>query len=648
MRRTLDEGEADRIGPYKHAHRIAVGGMAEVFRALSPQTAGGDRAVVIKQLLPELAEDATQRAMFVREAELGARIDHPNVVEVLEHGTAHDRPYIALEYVFGVDLFRLCRWMRHERKRFTEDLALFVGCELLAGLEAVHRVTGDDGTALEVVHRDVSPANVFLSVHGEVKLGDLGIARTAPGREGAVNRAKGKLGYLPPEQVAGHSVDQRGDVFSAAVVIAELLMGKPLFAGATEIGVLLAIRDGDISAFRAIAPSLPAPVVGALESALAKRPRARTKSAEALRERLVPVLKRPRPELRHQLGALVVAAMDAELEPRDETSLARTIEQEARIYEQITPAAPTDPDVLRDSGPLFRIDRDDAPLGIYTLATLIRGLTMGEVRPTDTVRGEEGGGRSIASVAELARHLPASTRTPAARSRTGLRDTSESYDLGQQSLFHVLLDARRRRERGLMLCERGDARKEIYLTDGTPVFATSNRPEDMLGERLVTEGLIDRAELDMALAIMPRFEGRLGETLIALGLVEPVRLFHSIGEQVKERVLDAFVWTEGRAALYRHVDPPERAFPLELDPWDLLLEGLGRRIGAGLEPRLPHEVVLGPGAEDPRAFALSERLTSLTLACQRPRRLTEQPPPSAALEAAARLLLELDVLTQHG
>ncbi|HEY8535563.1 MAG TPA: serine/threonine-protein kinase, partial [Vicinamibacterales bacterium] len=261
FRPPLDPTPTRDIGRYRLAHRIAVGGMAEVYRALWPQAAGGDRAVVIKRLLPALVHDPEQRAMFAHEAELGRRIDHPNVVAVLDHGEDDGTPYIVLEYVFGVDLWRLTRWMRRTGRPMRVPLAVWLGTEMLSGLAAVHAVRDDSGQPLYVVHRDVSPSNIFLSVHGDVKLGDLGIARAAlfeaQRRGGPGFRAKGKLGYLPPEQVAGKAVDQRGDVFAAAVVIAELLLGKPLFAGGTEIGVLLAIRDGDVSAFRAIVPSLP-------------------------------------------------------------------------------------------------------------------------------------------------------------------------------------------------------------------------------------------------------------------------------------------------------------------------------------------------------------------------------------------------------
>ncbi|CAG0952076.1 partial Tyrosine-protein kinase MasK, partial [Anaerolineae bacterium] len=308
-----DEPTRD-IGPYRLAHRIAVGGMAEVFRALWPQGAGGDRAVVIKKLLPSLASDPEQRAMFDFEARLGRRIAHPNVVTVLDHGLDGDAPYLVLEYVFGVDLWRLSRWLRRTGQTLSIPAVAYVGAELCAGLAAVHDVRDARGTPLSVVHHDVSPSNIFLSVHGDVKLGDLGIARAAlweSAKRGPGSRAKGKLGYLAPEQVTGRPVDQRGDIFAAAIVIAELLLGAPLFAGGTEIGVLLAIRDGDVGAFRALLPSLPQGLGQAVLEALERDPERRTPTAAILRSRLTPFVTDPA-RARAELGALVVGALDDE------------------------------------------------------------------------------------------------------------------------------------------------------------------------------------------------------------------------------------------------------------------------------------------------------------------------------------------------
>ena len=148
-----------------------------------------------------------------------------------------------------------------------------------------------------------------------------------------------------------------------------------------------------------------------------------------------------------------------------------------------------------------------------------------------------------------------------------------------------LAESALRRDTGLWLCEHGGVRKEVYVRDGAPVFVGSNVAGELLGEHLVARGVISRGELDMALAVLPRFEGKLGDTLVALELVEPVVLFRQIAEQVRERLLDLFTWESGTAELYRGagLPPSVGGFPLDLDVWEILRAGVDRRLDAGLE-----------------------------------------------------------------
>lgn len=643
----LDETPTRDIGPYRLAHRIAVGGMAEVYRALWPQAAGGDRAVVIKRLLPSLVEDPDQRAMFEHEAELGRRIRHPNVVLAIDHGLDQGIPYHVLEYVFGVDLFRLGRWLSRQHRTLRIPLAVWLGTEMLSGLAAVHAVTDRFGVPLRVVHRDVSPSNIFLSVHGDVKLGDLGIARAAF-FESKGFRAKGKLGYLPPEQVAGGPVDQRSDIFSAAVVIAELLLGAPLFDARTEIGVLLAIREGDVGSFRAIVPRLPSGLGEVLLAALARDPEERIQTATELRDALYAFVDEPIDALRTELGTLVARAMDAEGQGADDrTSLARTVEREpSEVLDETETFSP-----LEASG--YQLESSTGELVELTHAELVRGIATGAITASCRVRQGSEPARSIASVPALARHLPPS-RTPLLRRRVEMAATSELYDLSARSIFSVLLDALLTKDSGLLVCDEQGMRKEVYLDEGVPVFITSSQPDELLGEMLVERGVLARTELDVALGLLPRFGGRLGETLVALGFVEPMQVFRLISEQVREKLLALFTWTGGHAALYRGVDQPEAAFPLRLDPWDVLLAGAARRIAAGLEcPRFEgreRDALEATGLPLDR-LRLPERLLAPLMACYAPRSLREleglAPNPTEG-RAALLVLLELGALRWKG
>ena len=189
---------------------------------------------------------------------------------------------------------------------------------------------------------------MFLSVHGDVKLGDLGIAKTQlrTTRPKKGDRTKGKLGYLSPEQVSGRDSDQRADLFAAAVITTEMLMGRPLFAGGSEIAILLAIRDGNIHTFHEHAPELPKEVVAAIERGLARDPEERTATAGELREALEPWVTAPVEDLRKQLGALVADALAEEARhvSSDRDSLRKTVEADiSTLSAPPSPAAPTVP-----------------------------------------------------------------------------------------------------------------------------------------------------------------------------------------------------------------------------------------------------------------------------------------------------------------
>ena len=602
-----------RYGAYTLVDRLAVGGMAEVFRALEPRPAGEPRMVVVKRMLPDIALQPGAHAMFAAEAELGQIIQHENVVDVLGFGTEDGQPYLALEYVRGLDLFRVSRWLTRTGQTVGVPLAVFIVRQLLAGLHAVHEAHSIDGEPLSIVHRDVSPSNVLLSIHGDVKLGDFGIAYAELREQlphALVNaRAKGKLGYLAPEQVTGLECDRRADVFGAGVIAAELLMGRPLFTGGSELAVLLAIRDARIHPFREHASRLPDGLGEVVESALAQDRNDRIGSAAALSEALAPHQTDEEVRLRRRLGELVATAMrvvdDDLVEPTpltDEMELSRehatpgpapVVDREAD-----TGVAPTAglgreeretlvPDADLGDVPTAEYEiqtTDGKRFGPWPYAQLVEALAIGRVGAEDSIRlkGQRQAQR-IADVPILARHVPRGTLTPATRELEGAPEPDELVPLSHGGMITALAWTVVKRQTGLWLCELGGVRKEVYVENGVPEFVTSNLAGELLGEYLVSNGVITRGELDMALAVMPRFEGRLGDTLAALGLVEPVHLFQHIAAQVREKLLDLFLWEGGHAAFYDNVTSPPSAFPLGLDPWKILEEAARRRLSRGLE-----------------------------------------------------------------
>src|SRR6185312_14459545 len=175
----------------------------------------------------------------------------------------------------GCDLFRLLRRLANAGRPLGRGMAVYVARAILRALDSVHTARDPNGQPMVIIHRDVTPSNVYLSTDGIVKLGDFGIARSATRSTlstGGGPMLKGKFAYLAPEQVAGEGFDQRADLFATAVVLAEMLLGRPLFAGSGQLAVLLAIRDCRIEPLRDARASFPPGLLEVMERALARDP----------------------------------------------------------------------------------------------------------------------------------------------------------------------------------------------------------------------------------------------------------------------------------------------------------------------------------------------------------------------------------------
>lgn len=623
--------------------------MAELFRAALTQAAGEDRVVVVKRMLPRIASDVSARAMFSEEARLGTHIRHRNVVQVIDHGVADENPFIVLEFVHGVDLWRLMRFLTRTGRTLSVAQAVFIAREMLLGLHAVHEARDEFGVRLGVVHRDVSPSNVLLSVHGDVKLGDLGIARSRLREKfpstALSERAKGKLGYLAPEQVRGSESDRRADIFSAGVVTAELLMGRPLFAGGSELAVLLAIRDSKIHPFLEFAAQLPEGLGEVVVEALAQKPARRHATAELFASRLLPFQTESPEVLRKELAQLVLDALETGPTPLGaQLTPTRTVTHPEALFAQADAGAAPDQttpirvavqagkgDAKPVQGPIYTVQTTTREaLGPWSFAQIVQAISTGRLSPLDQVSVDEATARPLSEIPELSRHLPSSTLTTGSLdAATSARLSGEVLPLEDGGIVVALARAAVERTTALLLCELGGVRKEVYVKDGAPAFVTSNLAGELLGEHLVSHGVISRGELDMALAVMPRFEGRLGDTLSALGLVEPVVLFQHIATQVRDKLLDLFLWTSGSCTHYHGVAPPPSGFPLNIDAWEVLDEGLRMRIEKGLEePRLQllrsHRVLPATGAQlSAMRAALPVRMKRLLTELDRPRSIPE-------------------------
>jgi tRNA A-37 threonylcarbamoyl transferase component Bud32 len=265
------------FGKYRLLEPLASGGMADVWRAETTGAAGVVKEVALKLVRGEHEARSDFVRMFIEEARLASRLSHANVVQVFEFDQVDGRYYIAMELVRGRNLVRVSERARELGARLGLPRAVHVGAEVAKALAYAHRLAGQDGAPLGIVHRDVSPHNVLVSFEGEVKLADFGIAR-AMSRAGLTDpgTVKGKLAYMAPEQARSAAVDPRADVFALGVVLWELCAGRRLFARDTDAATLAAVLDGappsPPSAWNeAVPPELDAVIVSALERDPARR-----------------------------------------------------------------------------------------------------------------------------------------------------------------------------------------------------------------------------------------------------------------------------------------------------------------------------------------------------------------------------------------
>ena len=304
-----------QFGKYTLVERLGRGGMADVWKARISGPAGFQRTLVIKRILPHLVEDEHFKAMFVSEARLSARLNHANIVQVFELGDVEGELYLAMEHVRGRDLVNVVR-AQLMRGLPAPGMGAFVARELCRALAYAHGLTDDDGQPLRLIHRDVSPSNVMISFDGAVKLLDFGIAKALA--EANENRTvtgtlKGKFGYMSPEQVEGKDVDHRSDLFAAGVVLHEILTGKRLFKGASDLQTIAMVRDAKVDPPSAINAAVPRELDEICLKALARMPDERWRGCDEMAVALDEVV--------HALkwGPERLAAMHRELFP-DEPS----------------------------------------------------------------------------------------------------------------------------------------------------------------------------------------------------------------------------------------------------------------------------------------------------------------------------------------
>ncbi|MBX3212183.1 MAG: protein kinase [Labilithrix sp.] len=237
-----------QIAQFEIVRRLGAGGMAEVFLAKKRGAESTYKVVVVKRILPAYTTSRRFRSMFIDEAQLATRLNHPNVVQVYEFSNEGDEGHIlAMEYVEGCDLGHLMNAAKSTATRIPPWIASWIIAEAAKGLHYAHEKRDEGGAPLDIVHRDVSPQNVLLSYEGVVKIADFGIAsaRLVDDEAGVL---KGKFGYMSPEQARGEKVDRRSDLYSLGVILWECLTGRPLHGGLGGEALLDIVRSGRVDA----------------------------------------------------------------------------------------------------------------------------------------------------------------------------------------------------------------------------------------------------------------------------------------------------------------------------------------------------------------------------------------------------------------
>jgi serine/threonine protein kinase len=658
------------FGRYQLVERLAVGGMAELFVATSPGEHGFQKRVVIKRLLPHLIDDATYNAMFIDEAKLTARLVHPKIAQTFELGKVDGALFIAMEHVDGIDVLALLREFASKRRRIEQPLAAWIAHEVLDALDYAHHITGEDGRPLGIVHRDISPSNVLLSVRGDIKLVDFGIARAVdPDRahKSKTGTLKGKYGYMSPEQVIEQGLDSRSDLFSVGVVLAELLTGRRLFAAANELDVLLMVRDAKLHRLDKYGGDLEPGLAAIVRKALRKSVDERWQTAAAFRDALGEWLY----EHRHRVTSKIVA--DVVLELRD-----AVVERRQRqiggghpsglaavpiamsdraetdgivVIESPEPPHDSMPNISVTYEPPFTEERRGRAPSVSELAAVPQRPAAAEETERLQVgvpRGAPPLARQLAAeplshpIARIGGQEPiradrAATGTPIRIAHEGvvevpiadtisaaveaithpdasddsvmrafddlgdpppraIRPPSEEEvrrtrpptppaladipeppdDAGEFTVtppLRVLFRLMTARATGLLVVAVGGVKKDIYVRDGMPEYVSSNVASELFGNYLVTKAVLSDGELAMALAMMPHYGGKLGDTLVGLGLMKPLEVFRHLTRQVRTKIIDVCSWNKGTFGWYAGRENPREAFPLDFNAFEILGAG---------------------------------------------------------------------------
>ena len=599
------------LGPYELVRRLATGGMSEIYEARRAGPHGFSKRIALKRILPHLLTDPELVRMFIDEARLCAQLSHPNIVQVFDFGEENGQLYMAMELVDGTNCARLVREVATRRETVPVGLTLYIGLSIARALEHAHEARDEQGKPLRLIHRDVSPGNVLISRSGAVKLGDFGIARAAfRERRTEQGEVKGKLGYMSPEQVLGRELDERTDQFSTAIIMAEMLIGRPLFDGGRDIDILLRIRDADLSKLAKHGAHIPEDVRAVLLRALSRRPEDRFPTTHAFVEAIENVMRRAGIAVRpaslaaylDRLGLVKSIGPSASSEAeraRLGPALARTEPREppvARSYAFVPASfyrvAEPQEDEARQTW--FRVLLPEGELSLVPIAELAKLFATGAVDGATMMAQRHGAYRPAREFPELDR-----LRT------SGELRWNEPVPIGEVERYAIarhewparLVELMLARRTGLLSVRRGPRRKRVCFVDGVPESVASSEASELLGSMLVAAGTVPQGVVEKAVARSVRQGSRLGDVLVGMGALRPVALGRALMTQLRRSFVELLSWPEGASVSFfegvRCFE--EETLPELSPPLDLVAQGIAEGYSAAeiaslLEPLRESEI----------------------------------------------------------
>lgn len=600
------------FGNYTLIKKIGKGGMAEIFLAtplMSPHF-----LVVIKKINPELVEDKHYITMFLDEARLMSCLMHPNIIQILDVGEVNGEYYICMEYVHGKDLLTIIEYCAGTGIKIPEDIALHIMLEILEGLDYIHNVKGPDNKELKVIHRDLSPSNILISLDGEVKIGDFGIAKAALQKN--VTRAgyiKGKIGYMSPEQVEGRPLDHRTDVYVAGLVLYEIFSQKMYFNIENEFEALKAMREAKPKDRNELLNYMTPGLIDILYKALKKDPNDRFQSAVEFSSAIMQYMI----ENRLSTNVNILSAFMRSLFPTDETLLEQIHNISKKSSAFIEPPSQKKSKVRSKIRNLkfYLKDRHEKVIGPFTLDALINIIKIYNLSPSTLASTDNKFFKPLDQYQEL---LEAFQSGP--EEKTGIFSTSPQYQglLSEVSVTKLFFRFASAKVTGKLLFKDGVIEKSVYLRDGFPEHIETNRKDELFGEILVKRNIITRTRLNLTLKEQEKKRQKIGDILIEKGYLKPADLIKLLTEQMRMRYFELFNWEKGKYEFYAHLVSKNVSHPIGMGAFALISEAVRNKmnysiIEKSLEPNINKKIVVFKDRViNPESFRLTQEELKIT------------------------------------